>query len=103
MEPASAPRHPPAQTKDVRLFQRLTTHASSRPPVEIEDEEVKTLEPPPDFLASYPERLMGMMRFISWLVCRVNIVVLALGCAVITHQTFGHLQKPLDAFPGFFA
>ena len=88
------------KTKDVRLFQRLITHASTRPPVEIEDEEVKTLEPPPDFLASYPELLMGALRFLSWLVCRVNIIVLALGCALITYVSFLQLEGELDFSAG---
>ena len=74
------------QTKDVRLFQRIITHASVRAKVEIDDEEVATLVPPPDFLARYPERLMGVYRVVSWMVCRINILALGSGCIYILWQ-----------------
>lgn len=75
------------QTKDVRLFQRVVTHASVRPPsVEPEDDEVALLKPPADFLAHYPERLMGLIQLLSWLVCRINILALGSGCCYILWQ-----------------
>merc|ERR1711935_1024973 len=74
------------QTKDVRIFQRIVTHASVRAKVVIEDEEVATLVPPADFLARYPERLMGVYRLVSWLVCRINILALGSGCIYILWQ-----------------
>ena len=74
------------QTKDVRIFQRIVTHASARAKVVIEDKEVATLVPPADFLARYPERLMGVYRLVSWLVCRINILALGSGCIYILWQ-----------------
>ena len=93
------------QTKDVRLFQRIITHASVRAKVEIDDEEVATLVPPPDFLARYPERLMGVYRVVSWMVCRINILALGGGCCYILwqgNQMLKHLPGSTYSFDFLF-
>ena len=46
------------KTYHVRLFQRVVTHASSRPALPPADEDIK---PPDDFIAKYPECMMGSM------------------------------------------
>ena len=84
------------KTKDVRLFQRLVPHASTCPPPDDLDEEVMALQAPTDFLSHYPERLMGLYRFVSWLVCRINILVLGLGCGVIIWQGAKDYEKEHD-------
>ena len=44
------------------------------------------MQPPPDFIAHYPEWTMRSLRLMPKMVSRLNIAVLAAGCAIIVLQ-----------------